>query len=165
MISSMASRASDRDAAMVSIPTGPPPKLTAMHGEVAVVEGIEAAIVHLQLAQRLVGLGPVDARYAVDRGVISDPAQEPVGDAGGAARAPRYLAGRIVGQVDVEDGGGATDDDCQLGGGVEVEAVHGTEAVAEGRADHGITRGGADEGEAGHEEADGAGAGALPITR
>ena len=55
MISSMASRGSESAAAMVSTPTGPPPKLTAIAVEIAPVHHVEADGVDVEQLERRVG--------------------------------------------------------------------------------------------------------------
>ena len=96
MMSSIASRGSDSPAAMVSIPTGPPPKLRCDHGEIAAVELVEAERVDLQPGQRGVGDGPRHMLGAGDAGKIADAAQQAAGDARRAAGAARDLQRAVV---------------------------------------------------------------------
>ena len=125
------------------------------------VNVVQAEVVDVEAAHGLGGDGGVDVAVGADLGVVANAAEEAVGDARGAASAAGDFAGAFLIYGDVEDGGVAADD---LGYGlrvVEVEAVDGAEAVAQGRAEHGVAGGGADEGEVGNGEADAAGAGAL----
>ena len=63
--------------------------------QVAVVHGVEAALVDLELAQRLVGERAVDHRRAGDGGEVAHAAQQAAGDARRAARAAGDLAGAV----------------------------------------------------------------------
>ena len=144
-ISSIASRGSDSAAAMVSIPTGPPPKLRAIRLEIAAVELVEAERIDLEPAERLVGLAGVDRLDPVDGGEIADPAQEPRGDARRAARAAGDLGGAVRREVDAEDAGAAPDDVLEFRDGVEIEPDRNAEAVAERRGEEAEPGGRADQ--------------------
>src|SRR5205085_1709840 len=76
-----------------------------------------------------------DAPVVLDLGVVAHAPEQAVGDARGAARAPRYLARAAVVNVGVEDVGGAADDGRQLFVRVEVEVEGDAEAPAQGRGD------------------------------
>src|SRR5271169_2584587 len=102
MISSIASRGSERAAAIVSTPTGPPPKCTAI-ASVAPVHLVEADSIDLQQAQRAVGDRSADDRGALDDGEIAYAAQQASCNAGRAARTPRDLVGTVVGKREADD--------------------------------------------------------------
>ncbi len=74
------------------------------HGAVQAVETEFVDVVDLHR-----GLGDVAGDHAVcaDLGVVPDPAQQPVGDAGRAAGAPGDLRARLDTQLDAEDAGRA----------------------------------------------------------
>ena len=71
MISSMASRGSDSAAAMVSMPTGPPPKRGGDGGEVLAVHLVEADRIDVEEAQRAVGDRPRHGGGALDEGEVA----------------------------------------------------------------------------------------------
>ena len=92
-------------------------------------------------------------------GVVADAPQQAVGD----ARRARGRAGRSrwtprLLDLDAEDARAAPDDGADGVRVVEVEAVDGAEAVAQGRAEHGVAGRRADEGEARQRQAHAAGA-------
>ncbi len=98
---------------------------------------------------------------APDVGVVAHPAQQAVGDAGRAPGPPGDLAGAGGVDVDLEDLGRPHHDGLEVLGLVEVEAGDEAEAVAQRTGDQPGAGGGADEGEAGDVDADGAGGRAL----
>ena len=63
MISSMASRGSDSAAAMVSMPTGPPPKFHGDASQIAMIERVEPARVDLELRERAIGDLRIDCAW------------------------------------------------------------------------------------------------------
>src|SRR5690606_14939849 len=85
---------------------------------------------------------------------VADPAQQPVGDAGGAAGAAGDLGRGVVGQADPQQAGGAAQDDLQLLGPVEVHVRDEPEPVAQRGGQHPGPGGGADEGERGDVQGD-----------
>ena len=131
MMSSMASRGSDSPAAMVSMPTGPPPKFECDHREIAAVELVEAERVDLQPGQRRVGDRPRHVLGAGDAGEIADPAQQPAGDARRAAGAARDLQRAVVAERHRQDARAAPHDHLQLLDRIEIEADRNAEAVAQ----------------------------------
>ena len=84
------------------------------------VEPVQAQFV--DVVDRQGGLGdiPGDDAVGAHLGVVTDPAQQPVGDARGAARASRDLRAGIRGELDAEDARRAGQHPFQLGGLVEV---------------------------------------------
>ena len=161
MMSSIASRGSERPAAMVSIPTGPPPKLPAIIVEVAAVELIEAKRVDFEAQQSLVGNLAGDMLDAGDRGEIANPPQQPPGDARRAARPSRDLQRAVVAKRHAEDAGAAPDDLFQLLDGVEVEAHRNAETVAQRVGQQAEPRRRRDQRELGKVDLDRAGSGAF----
>ncbi len=99
MMSSIASRGSESAAAIVSTPTGPPPKLTAIALEIAPVHLVEADRVDVEQAQRAVGDRAGDGRRALDDGEVAHAAQQAPGDARRAARALGDFVGAVLGQL------------------------------------------------------------------
>src|SRR5439155_13221439 len=96
--------------------------------------------------------------YAVGHhlGIVADPPEKAVGDAGSAARPGGDGVDAGVANLDVKDGGRAADDGRNRREIVVVEAMDETKAVPQGSAKPGVARGRADEREAGAAEADGA---------
>src|SRR6202030_1679357 len=86
----------------------------------------------------------VDGRATVgsDLCVIAHAAQYPVGDPGRAPRSPGDLRHRVVVDLDVEEAGRPGHDPLELRLGVEVQAVDGAEAVAQGAAEKALAGGG-----------------------
>ena len=97
MTSSIVSRGSESPAAIVSMPTGPPPKLVGDHREIAPVQLVEAEIVDLQPRQRLVGDRLRHLVGAATLGEIAHPAEQAAGDARRSARAAGDLARAVIG--------------------------------------------------------------------
>ncbi len=129
--------------------------------EETAVELVEAVGVDFEEFEGGVGGGAVDDAGGADLGVVADAAQETVGDARGAAGTHGDFGGAIAVDGDVEDFGGALDDETELVVGVELQAQQDAEAGAHGRAEQAGARGGGDEGEGLDVELEGAGAGAL----
>ncbi len=125
------------------------------------VDLVEAGLVDLEQGQALAGGGLGDDALGPDLGVVADPAQQPVGDAGRAPGPAGDLvaAGGVEG--DAHDPGRPHDDGLQLGDVVVVEAGDEAEPVAEGAGDEAGAGGGADQGEPGQVEAQRPGRGAL----
>ena len=115
--------------------------------EIAPVHGVETAFIHLQPVERGVGGGGVDRRRAGDRGEIAHPAQQPGGDPGGAAGAPRDLAGAVILERHAQHPGAAPHDPLQFVDIVEVEPQRDAEALSQGIGDEAGARRRADEGE------------------
>jgi hypothetical protein len=91
----------------------------------------------------------------------SHAAQQPPGDARSAARAARDLVGTVRGQLKAEQAGGAADDLLELVDAVESQAHGDSETVAQGRGDKALAGRGADQGELGKVDPDGARGGTL----
>lgn len=115
--------------------------------EQAAVELVEAVSVHLEHFERVFGGGSVDVARAANLGVVADAAQEAVGDAWCASGANSDFDGAVVVDGDVEDFGGALDDEAKIVVGVEVKAEKDSEAGAERRGEQAGPRGGGDKGE------------------
>ena len=111
------------------------------------VHHVEAVRVHLEHVQRAGRHFRDDPAVGPHLGVVAHPAQEPVRDPGGAARAARELPGAPGVDRDPQDPGRAGDDLRQLLRAVELQAVHDAEAVAERRREEPRPGGGPDEGE------------------
>lgn len=125
------------------------------------VSGVEAVVVDFEEGEGLVdGVGG-DGWVFVDLGEVADAFKEFVGNAGGASGAGGDGVGGLGVDVEVEDLGAAGDDAGEVFGGVVFEFVDGTEAVAEGGGDEAGLGGGADNGEFGKVEFEGAGGGAF----
>lgn len=95
------------------------------------VEAVESAGVHLVHPQGGGSHLPGDQAVHLDLGIVTDAAQQPVGDTGRAARAARDLGGAVGLYLDIEQLGGAVDDPLQLGGVVELHMGGEAEAVAQ----------------------------------
>ncbi len=94
-------------------------------------------------------------------GVVTDPAEEVIGDAGGTSATASDFGGGGRFEFYFEKRGGALHDGGEILDGVVVEPVGHAKAGAEGGAEESSAGGGPDESEAGEVEADGAGGGAL----
>ena len=90
-------------------------------------------MVDLHRGQGAVGGFGVDLGLARRLGEVAHPAQQPPGDARGAARPPRDLAGAVLGQREAEQARGAADDLLQLLDRVESEPDRDAEPVAQRR--------------------------------
>jgi hypothetical protein len=99
----------------------------------AAVHLVESTLVHLELEERIVSDIGGDAAVALDLSEVADPSQEPVGDAGRPAGAPRYLERAVVRYGHTEDPGRAQDYAREFIGVVVVESLRDTETRAEGR--------------------------------
>ena len=133
-ISSIASRGSESAAAIVSMPTGPPPKLSAISVEIAAVQLVEAAWVDFEAAERLVGDLRVDRLDAVDLGEIAHAAQQPRRRCAACRASARAISLRaVVGERDAEHARAAAHDVFQLLDRVEIEPDRDAEAVAQRR--------------------------------
>ena len=110
---------------------------------------------------RRAAVGVVDDAVAAHLGEVAHPAQQPVGDAGGAPGPAGDLRGARRVDGDAEDAGGPHDDGLEVGGLVVVEPGDEAEAVAQRAGDQAGAGGGADQREAGQVEADRAGRRAL----
>ena len=95
------------------------------------VRGIQALVVYLESGQRLVRGGGVHVAIAVDLGVIAHAAQQPVHDSRRPAPAAGDGRGPVRAELHVEQPRGPFHDRRQVRQIVEVEAVRGSEAVAE----------------------------------
>jgi hypothetical protein len=128
--------------------------------EDALVHFVEAVFVDLDHFEGGLGGGSGDGAIGSDLNVVADPAEEVVGDAGGAPGAGGYDRSALSLDLEFEDLGGALDNDGKLFVGVVVEPIDEAEAGAEGGGEHAGAGGGADEGEFRKLELDGAGGGA-----
>ena len=117
--------------------------------------------VHLQAAEALQRDIDRNGAVAGHLCVVSDAAEEPVRDTGRSAAAAGDLGETVLVRLHLQDVGRARDNLLQFVGVVELEAVHEAKAVAQGRADHRVSRRRADEGEGLEVEAEAAGARAL----
>src|SRR6266581_4894844 len=115
--------------------------------EQAAVERLQAEIVDVE--HRESGARGLDRRAAVaaNLGVVAHAPQQAVCDAGCAAGAPGDLRDRLRLDLDLENARRPPHDALQLGLGIEVQPVHGAEAVAQRSAEQTLTRGGPDAGE------------------
>lgn len=129
--------------------------------EHAFVHFVEAIAVDIEHGEGLIGNIAGDFVVGADLGVVAHPAEEVVGDAGGAAAAGGDFEGTGVIDIDIENAGGALDDLFKFFVGVVVEAVAHAEAGAEGGREQAHAGGGADKGKAGEIETNGSGVGAL----
>ena len=147
MISSMASRGSDSAAAMVSTPTGPPPKLSAIAIEIAPVHHGRGRWRRRRAARSAASaISRDDAGRALDHGEIAHPAQQPPGDARRAARAPGDLVGAVVGEREAEHARAARAR-CPRSSAdrVEIQPDRDAETVAQRRRQQARAGGGADQ--------------------
>ncbi len=129
--------------------------------EEAFVHFVQAVLIdfeHLQGGDRGCGGG---GALGSGQGVVTNPAEKIVGDAGGAPAATGDFGGRILLQFDFEERGGAPKDRGQILDRVVVETVGDAEAGSEWGTQQTRAGRGADEGEAREVQADGAGGGAL----
>src|SRR5262245_24528007 len=132
------------------------------HGEQQLaVHDVEAERVDVEHLERRVGGGLRHRAVALHLGVVAHAAQQAVGDARRAARAPRDLAGALLDDLDFQQPRRAADDGGELGLAVELEARDDAEAVAQRVGEHAGARGGADQGERRQVELDRARARAL----
>ena len=146
MISSIASRGSDSAAAIVSTPTGPPPKLTAIAVEIAPVHHVEADRVDVEQLQRRVGElarrpPPRPSTTAKSRTRRSSrPAMRGVPrERRAISLAPSSASARPSTRA------ARADDPLEFRDGVEVEADRNAEAVAQRRRQQPRPRRGADQ--------------------
>ena len=118
---------------------------------------VEAVGIDVEHLERL-GCGvPVHDATGADLGIVTDPAQEIVGDSRRAAGATGHLERPLVIDLHAEEAAGAKDDFPKFLGLVVIEpAVH-PETGAQGRADHAGAGGRPDQGESGEVEPDAAG--------
>ena len=122
--------------ASVDSPTGPPPNCAAQRVEQGAVDLVEPELVDAEQRQAVAGDVGGDRAVGADLGEVADTPQEPVGDAGRAARSPGDLPGAVGVDRDAEDAGGAGDDLLQLVVVVVVEPGDEAEAVAQRAGDH-----------------------------
>ena len=113
--------------------------------QIAPVHGVKAGGIDLQLAERAVGDAAVDSLGAVDMGEVAHAAQQPPGNARGAARAPCDFVGAVRRHADAEHAGAAVDDLLELGLGIEIQPHRNAEAVAQRIGQQAGARGGADQ--------------------
>src|SRR5262249_37901223 len=118
-------------------------------GEIAPVESVEAAAVNLEIGERAVGDLDIDLGRLRNRGEVAYPAQEPAGDARGAARAPCNLARALLACPDLEHARRAAHDFEQFVFAIEIEPHRNAEPVAQRRGEEAGASGGTDEREAG----------------
>ena len=131
--------------ASVERPTGPPPNFSTIASSSARSDALEPVLVDLQQVERLVGDPGRDRTFVAHLGDVAHAAQDAVGDARRAARAPGDLLGGLVGDLDGEDARRAPDDAGELVGLVVVEPEGHPEAVAERRRQQARARRRADE--------------------
>ena len=146
-MSSIVSASSDTATEREPMPTGPPENFSMIVARRRRSISFEALFVDLEHPERVVGDLAVDPPLPPDLGEIADAAQEPVGDAGRAARALRDLERSLLVDLDVEELRGASDDPDEIFGLVEIEAGDDAEAAPHRRRDHPRARRRADEGE------------------
>ena len=84
------------------------------HREIAAVHRVEPETVDLEPVERAVGDFGVDPVVARRMGEIAHPAEQPAGDARGAARAAGDFVRAVLGDVGAEQAGGAADDLLQV---------------------------------------------------
>lgn len=125
------------------------------------VQPVQAPGVDLVHPECRGGDGAVDPAVRLDLGVVTDAAQQPVGDTGRTAGAAGDLGGAVGVYRDVEEAGRAVDDAFQFGGGVELHVAGEAEAVPQRGRQQSGPGGGADQGEGRQLQRDGRGAGAL----
>lgn len=123
----------------------------------ALVHFVEAEGVDFEEFEGGLGGGFGDGAVAFFLGVVADEIDEIVGDARGAAGAAGDLESAVGIEGNVEEFAGARYDFEEVFGTVVVESGLQGEATAKGGGEEAVSRGGADEGEAGDIEADGAG--------
>ena len=101
---------------------------------------VEAQAVDAQPGQRRVGHAGVDRAVAAHLRVVAHAAQQAVGDAGRAARAPRQQHGPVVADRDRQLGRVRVHQSHEVGGLVELQPLHHPEAVAQRGADQRVAR-------------------------
>ena len=126
------------------------------------VHGVQTQVVDLQGAKGLVGHLRRDDAVCLHLGVIPDPPEHPVCDAGGAPAPTGDLIGSVGHNVHVKDPRRAGDDSGELLWGVELQPQRHAEAVPQRRGELARPGGGPDEGKVGQIQADGVGTGPLP---
>ncbi len=145
MMSSMASRGSESAGGNGVDADRPAAVILCDHAQIAPVHGVEAGGIHFQFAKRSVGDLAVDRFVAVDVGEVAHAAQQPSGDARGAARAARDLVGAVRRHADAEDAGATIDDLLELFHRIEIQPHRNAEAVAQRIGEQAGARGGADQ--------------------
>ena len=120
------------------------------------VHVVQAAGIHLEQGQGLIGQFPGDDPVGAHLGVVAHPAQQAVGDPRGAAGAAGDLLGPRVLQDDPQDPCRAADDGGQVLHPVELQALDDAEAVAQGRGEQPGPGGGPHQGEGRQVQLDGA---------
>ena len=129
------------DAARVSTPHRTAVELAGNGGEEVAVYGVEALVVHLQHGEGGVGNAGGDVAVAAHFGIVAHPPQQAIGDAWGAARAPRHLVSTLGVRGRTHLGGGGRDDARELIHGVEREPLNNAETgVERGREEPGPGR-------------------------
>ena len=91
---------------------------------------IEPALIHIQHVQRKVSDLPGDLTLAAHLSEVTNPAQQTIGDARRAARATGDFKRALGFGWQPEDSGRPPDDRGQILGGVELQTLDDTEAVA-----------------------------------
>ena len=125
------------------------------------VDFVEAVFIDAEHVQRFLSDFAGDAAGGADFGKIAGAAQKAIGDARRAAATAGDFFGAGIVHLDIQNFGGAVEDDEQIFRLVEIEAMDDAEAGAQRRGDESGARGGADEREMVQVEGMNARAGAL----
>ena len=112
------------------------------HGAVGAVEAEHIDLLHIQRLARDVRIDPAAALHLR---VVAHALDQPVGDAGRAARTGGDLQRAVMVAVDLHDSGRARYDHRQLLGRVELQPETDAEAVAQRRGQHACARRGRDQ--------------------
>src|SRR2546425_1012002 len=108
------------------------------------VERLQPDGVDVQHRQRLLRRIRRGSAVATHLRVVAPPPEEAVGDSRRAPCPPRDLSDRVVVDLDLEDASRTPDDALQLRFAVEIEPVHGPEAIAQWSAEQSLPCRGAD---------------------
>src|SRR5690606_26172597 len=125
------------------------------------VDLVQAEFVDLEDHERPGGGRGVDMALGAGNGVVADPRQEPVGDAGGGTAPASDLEGGGVFDVDAQDSRRTGHDRGQFRSGVVVQLLLDPEPVPQRGGDGALAGGGSDQGESGQVESDRLGGGAF----
>ncbi len=107
---------------------------------------IKPLLVHIQQVQSLIRHVLADDTGTAHFGKVPYPAQQAVGDSGGAAGAAGDLARAAVIHLQTKNGGRTRHDGCQVGNRIEFQPLHNAEAVAQRVGQHPGSGGGPDQG-------------------
>ncbi|CDN43722.1 hypothetical protein BN871_DJ_00040 [Paenibacillus sp. P22] len=126
-----------------------------------VVDPVESERIHRDQRQRLLGELVRNDAVAADLREIANPLEEPVGDPRRSPRAQCDLGGRIADHADLQNLGGAGDDERQLVRAVILQPADDSEAVAQRGAEQPGAGRGSDQRERGQVKPHGARAGTF----